>query len=146
MGTASSSIYLPEEETNIQNQQNQADTNVICIGFSILKESQTKLVLGDPKYCIKCQAILNVFSNIETDKKIGDQCQTGIFRIWKCEFCNTINSIDLEPEEYPNKNDVIYLLENAAKNIKKGIYLCEESLIIFRQDIQKSLKKKMEVL
>lgn len=33
-------------------------------------------------------------------------------KVWKCEFCNTDNKIRIEPEEIPQNEDTVYILES----------------------------------
>ena len=35
--------------------------------------------------------------------------------MWKCEFCNQNNEVHIEDEEFPQSNEVTYLLEAAAQ-------------------------------
>lgn len=87
----------------------EVDTNVYQIEFSTLKD-EAELATGDPLICQTCQAIFNSLSKIKEVDQIG---YTG--QIWECEFCNTKNKVNLEPEEMPKTDKVNYILEAAAQ-------------------------------
>ena len=40
----------------------------------------------------------------------GDECQ-----LWICEFCNTRNTVHIDPEEVPKTKEVNYIVEAAAQ-------------------------------
>jgi hypothetical protein len=42
----------------------EVDTNVVAIGFDILKGAKNNLHQGDPITCSKCESVLNKFSKI----------------------------------------------------------------------------------
>ena len=75
--------------------------------MSCLKD-QGELATGDPVFCDKCKAIFNKYSKIEDNKEQEEQ-------IWTCEFCNSKNKVQLEPEEIPKTDAVNYILEAAAQ-------------------------------
>jgi hypothetical protein len=129
MGAASAKVYVPTEKdvANGKVKKSAVDTNVVCIAFSILKDSQDMLALGDPIFCGKCGSILNVYSSIQPlEEKIQsagpDQIAevNGNLKKWCCEFCGKENLIMVEKEELPQKGDIIYLLQSAAKNTDTG--------------------------
>ena len=85
------------------------DTNVFQISMNCLKD-QGELATGDPVFCTSCQAIFNKYSKIEEQKShSGEDSQ-----VWTCEFCNTKNNVELEPEELPKTEAVNFILEAAA--------------------------------
>lgn len=40
--------------------------------------------------------------------------EEGEKQIWKCEFCNFANQVEIEPEEKPQSKAVNYIVEAAA--------------------------------
>jgi hypothetical protein len=114
MGLASSKAYLPNDHDNNPDINQKVDTNVICIGFSVLKNDHEKLLSsGDPIFCKQCRAAFSFLSKITNEEKD---------KVWKCDFCNFKNFVMIEDEEIPKTSDVIYMVESA--NMKeKGFYL-----------------------
>jgi hypothetical protein len=53
-----------QSSNNAEHEQEELDTNVFSIDFSILKNAIEKVHQGDPTSCKKCKAILNSFSII----------------------------------------------------------------------------------
>ena len=86
----------------------EVDTNIFKISMECLKDSG-ELATGDPICCTNCQAVLNKHSKIEDCKVNGNEEQR-----WKCEFCNTSNKVQIEPEEIPQSEAVNYIIEAAA--------------------------------
>jgi len=77
-------------------------------------KDQSELATGDPVFCTTCQAVFNMHSKIEENKLEEKQ-------IWSCEFCNTKNTVQLEPEEMPKSEAVNYIVEAAAQIEDKSI-------------------------
>ena len=104
-----------------------ADVNVFRLDLSSLA-SDNDLATGDPVRCRQCGVMLNVYSvvtaNDDNDEKGKDDATASLnddnFKlepapplherfedcvsrdgesIWKCEFCSTVNRVDLVPEE-----------------------------------------------
>jgi hypothetical protein len=77
------------------------DPNVICVPLGSLLSSSANAaeMTGDAIRCGGCDAILNCFSkkNISGDK-------------WKCEFCEHVNDVMVEPEEIPDSSVTEYVL------------------------------------
>jgi RNase P subunit RPR2 len=71
------------------------DTNVYKIAFNTLKDN-AELATGDPVFCEECKAVFNQYSKVEERKG-----EDGEQMIWKCEFCNKENEVDIEDEEKP---------------------------------------------
>lgn len=111
------------------------NVNVFRIAFSNLEEDANDLT-GDPVLCKRCGVILNSFSklepiekekSLETEKvdmwkappihpKVGefvsdDVSITEDSQVWRCEFCDEINIVELDEEEIPVSETVDYLLE-----------------------------------
>ena len=86
------------------------DTNIFKIQFSTLA-NKAEIATGDPVICKQCQAIFNSNSKTEETKTAegNEQC------IWKCEFCNTDNEVDLDEEEKPKDQATNYIIEAAAQ-------------------------------
>lgn len=81
------------------------DTNVFKVSFANLQD-RGELAAGDAVFCTSCKAVFNKNSALETR---GDQ------QIWRCEFCNTENEVQVDPEEMPSSEQTTYLLEAAAQ-------------------------------
>ena len=82
---------------------------------------------GDPLHCSKCDAIFSFYSKVEESKSAeGNEEQ-----IWKCEFCNKENIVDLEEEEKPKSSAVNYILEAAAQVEGKKIQGKEDVSVVF---------------
>lgn len=69
--------------------------------MAALKDSAFELATGDPIYCEGCKGIFNFFSQIVAEGK------------WQCEFCNHLNSVEVDVEERPKKDTVNYIVEAA---------------------------------
>ncbi len=110
MGMASSKMYVPSNENEqknyfSQNPNDRKDTNIICIGFSILKEDHKNLIQnGDPILCSQCKVGFNCYS-----KSTYNEAQKA--RLWVCEFCDFNNFLQIDENEIPKKEDCLYLLE-----------------------------------
>ena len=44
----------------------EVDTNVVVIGFDLLKNAMEKLHQGDPIMCKKCDSVLNKYSKVQS--------------------------------------------------------------------------------
>jgi len=62
-------------------------------------------------------------------KSEGDEKQ-----IWKCEFCNKDNEVDIEEEEKPKANTVNYIIEAAAQIQDKKALGNKEISVVFCVD------------
>ena len=83
------------------------DTNVFQVSMECLKDA-FELATGDPLYCKNCNAIFNLHSQINL---------VAESQIWKCEFCNHDNTVQLEAEEKPKSETVSYILEAAPVKV-----------------------------
>jgi len=102
-------IPKPPKAKKGRKHRQEIDTNVVSIradNFSL----DTKYATGDPFYCIGCKAIFNSYSKIE---------EMDGAMIWKCEFCDTKNPLNLDKEEFPKSPYMSYLLE-AKPALKPG--------------------------
>lgn len=110
MGMASSKMYVPSNEQEAKeyfdkDYNDRKDTNIICIGFSILKQDPKSLIQnGDPILCSNCKVGFNCYS-----ESIRKESQNT--RLWICEFCGFNNSLQIDDNEIPKKDDCLYLLE-----------------------------------
>ena len=97
--------------------EQEVDTNVFSINMSTLKNG-SELATGDPIFCENCHAAFNMHIHYEEVK-----CEEGEpeGQIWACEFCNTKNKIQIEPEEIPKTKEVTYIMEAAAQVHDKQI-------------------------
>lgn len=109
------------------------DTNVFKISFNTLK-NDAELATGDPIFCSQCKAVFNSFSKVEEVKGDGEEKQ-----IWKCEFCNTENEVDLEEEEKPKNPQVNYIVEAAAQVQDKKVMGNKEISVVFCIDMSGSM-------
>lgn len=100
------------------------DTNIFKLNFSTLKD-KLEIATGDPFYCEKCKAVFNHYSKyVEKDNE----------QIWKCEFCNHDNEIDISPEEEPKSKEVTYIVEAAAQIQDKKAMGNKEISVVFCMD------------
>ena len=66
------------------------------IEFKTLADN-AEIATGDPFFCAKCKAVLNLHSVIEEVKS-----ENGEQKTWTCEFCLTKNDVSmLDDEEKP---------------------------------------------
>ena len=87
--------------------EQEVDTNVVSISLGILKE-EGMVATGDPIICMKCGAILNLRSKIDSSESE---------QIWACEFCSNKNVINVDEEEIPTAEGVTYVLESAQQGL-----------------------------
>ena len=102
------------------------DTNVFRIAFKTLKD-KAELATGDPVFCKECQACFNIHSKVEEVKDPENESK----QVWKCEFCNAENEVDLEEEEKPQTNAVNYIIEAAAQVQDKNAMGNKETSVVF---------------
>jgi len=69
---------------------------------------KAEIATGEAIFCKNCQACFNINSKVEEVKS-----QDGEQQIWKCEFCNTANEVQIEEEEKPQNKAVNYIIESA---------------------------------
>jgi hypothetical protein len=102
------------------------DTNIFKIEFKTLQD-KAEIATGDPVFCKECQAVFNINSRTEEIKtEDGEEKQ-----IWTCEFCNTVNDVDLEEEEKPQNKAVNYIVEAAAQVQDKKVMGNKEISVVF---------------
>lgn len=104
-----------------------ANTNVICLELGGLGNA-AEIATGDANYCQSCKSMLN-------SNSILTKFDDNIAKIWKCEFCNHQNQIDLEDEEIPKVDTLDFLLESASINENKE----DCNTILFLIDISGSM-------
>lgn len=119
--------------------EQEIDTNVFSINMSTLKHG-SELATGDPIFCKTCNAAFNVFSKYEEVKVEGEEQQ-----VWTCEFCNTKNTIMLEPEEVPKSKEVNYIVEAPAQVLDKKMMGKQDVSVVFAIDISGSMCVSKEV-
>ena len=117
----------------IRHFRQEVDTNVYKISLATLKDG-AEMASGDPVFCKACQAVFNMHSVIEEGKESGMDGQ-----LWKCEFCNTKNEVNFEPEELPKSKAVNYILEAAAQVQDKKLMGKQEISVVFCIDISGSM-------
>lgn len=112
-----------------------ADTNVVAIKFDQLT-SPSNMHTGDPVVCSGCQAMLSHISKLTKD---------GENQVWICEFCGTLNAVDLMAEEIATQADVTYMVEPAPVTTASGRSGKDESLVVFCVDVSGSMCVSQEV-
>lgn len=67
-------------------------------------------------------------------------------QIWECEFCGTVNEVDIVPEEMPTKDDTTFMLAppQATGEASQGGGV-EDSLVVFCIDVSGSMCVSTEV-
>ena len=68
-------------------------------------QDEAPVASGDPVFCSNWSVVLNTFSKIVNVEGSGTQ-------IWRCEFWDHKNEVNLEIEEIPTKEVINYLLES----------------------------------
>lgn len=91
---------VPEPQANPM-----LDSNIAEISMDELSK-QNALATGDPIICQACNAIFNSYSKLR---------MTDDGQIWACEFCETDNKVDLEPEELPTESKLVYVIETSEQ-------------------------------
>ncbi|KAL4491824.1 hypothetical protein ABPG72_006079 [Tetrahymena utriculariae] len=140
------------------------DTNIVTISFDCIKQSEQNLQMGDPIFCKGCKAVLSKISKLEENKKKEvsenadieeeenkdnqqdqqknkqEQEENGNM-IWNCEFCKTKNVINVELEEVPKQEDVIYMVQSVnMRNVQENAQnFEEENTIVFVIDVSGSM-------
>lgn len=103
------------------------DSNVIVLSLGTLA-NEADLSAGDPVHCGKCNAVLSSTSTVANG-------------LWKCEYCEKENKVDIEEEEVPSDSVQEYLLSPAdKKDVAK-----EPGLTIFVIDTSGSMNVTTEV-
>ncbi|CAD8122110.1 unnamed protein product [Paramecium sonneborni] len=119
----SEKTYLKQRQTD---SKYELDPNIFTVRFSELaEECNYRIHQGDALQCKNCSGILNIYSNLESN---GNSQQ---FK-WVCEFCEYLNEIQMELEEIPQNEEVLYLTspeiyENTKKNAKSIIFCVDIS-------------------
>lgn len=114
-----------------------ANVNVVSVNLKTLDQATT-ISTGDAVLCSNCQAGFNIHSvSTEATEAEGSPAK----RLWKCEFCEYENQIDLAPEEMPTADAIDYLLEAAPETGNQE----DESGVIFCIDISGSMCLTTEV-
>jgi len=113
------------------------DTNVFTVKFGFLADG-VELATGDPVFCTSCGACLSAIDKVAAEggavtydlKAAGDSQQ------WKCNFCSTINTIQVTPEELPKTDIVDYVLQAPPPSAAGS---AENTSLIFCIDISGSM-------
>ncbi|EAS02966.1 Sec23/Sec24 trunk domain protein (macronuclear) [Tetrahymena thermophila SB210] len=147
-----------------QPQDDNLDTNIVTISFDSIKQSEQNLQMGDPIFCKGCKAVLSKISKLEENKKkeegekveieeeenkdnkqeqqqIKEELEENGNMIWNCEFCKTKNVINIEREELPQQEDVIYMVQSVnMRNVQENAQnFEEENTIVFVIDVSGSM-------
>ena len=130
---------------NIENKKENynKETDVNIVGIDYQKILQKEFSLNEkPIKCSKCNAVLNMFSNInliENDKYK-----------WECEFCKKVNQIELNKDSIPLTKTIDYIIEKpkeieTPKIGEKKANLNDDTSLIFCFDISGSMSQSYNV-
>lgn len=129
----------PPEETADKKKAKQswrrADTNVVSVQLEELV-SPSNMHTGDFVRCHNCKGVM---SHITKLKDSGDD------KVWECDFCGSINVVDVVDEEIPKMEDVTYMLAPAPTTTASGKSGKDESLVVFCMDTSGSMCVTTEV-
>ncbi len=128
-----------ENKKEIYNKE--TDVNIVGIEYQKILEKEFSLN-EKPIKCSKCNAILNMFSNInliENDKYK-----------WECEFCKKVNQIELNKDSIPLTKTIDYVIEKpkeieTPKIGEKKVNLDDDTSLIFCFDISGSMSQSYNV-
>ena len=128
-------------ENKKENYSKETDINILGIEYNQILEKEFSLN-EKPIKCDKCNAILNMFSNInliENDKYK-----------WECEFCKKINEIELNKDSIPLTKNIDYIIEQpkeieTPKIGEKKSNLDDDTSLIFCFDISGSMSQSYNV-
>lgn len=115
-----------------------ADANVVSIRMNIL-EGERVFATGDSVFCAKCQAVLNCYSIISTLTEEGKESAS---QLWKCEFCENENIINLEEEEIPKEDTLDFILMSPEQVVESDSNLNnsdKDITIVFCIDVSGSM-------
>ena len=117
------------------------NANVISIELGTLKESAKNINSGINKCENKnCGAILSKYDGDKLLKEYDDiKLDDEDDSIWICKFCNHINIISIDEEEFPKKETVDYILAPPASTDDAKETDQSESQIIFCVDVSGSM-------
>ena len=128
-----------ENKKEIYNKE--TDVNIVGIEYQKILEKEFSLN-EKPIKCSKCNAVLNMFSNInliENDKYK-----------WECEFCQKVNQIELNKDSIPLTKAIDYIIEKpkeieTPKIGEKKVNLDDDTSLIFCFDISGSMSQSYNV-
>eukprot|EP01102_Stenamoeba_stenopodia_P014107 TRINITY_DN4655_c0_g1_i1.p1 TRINITY_DN4655_c0_g1~~TRINITY_DN4655_c0_g1_i1.p1 ORF type:complete len:632 (-),score=160.60 TRINITY_DN4655_c0_g1_i1:708-2603(-) len=80
--------------------------NVVSADLTSLV-NEVGLTTGEPVFCKACRGALSSLSKITSEESK---------QIWKCEFCDVANEVNIEKDEIPSNETVEYLLEPPAED------------------------------
>ena len=128
-----------ENKKEIYNKE--TDVNIVGIEYQKILEKEFSLN-EKPIKCSKCNAVLNMFSNInliENDKYK-----------WECEFCKNVNQIELNKDSIPLTKAIDYIIEKpkeieTPKIGEKKVNLEDDTSLIFCFDISGSMSESYNV-
>lgn len=109
--------------------EEQADVNVLNLHLGKLSQNAGQTVTGDPNYCSNCRGILNQLSKFEQQKDTQS---------WTCDFCGTVNKVNLEPEELPKDSDLEYIIGEVAGG-NAPAYSENDTMVLFCIDTSGSM-------
>ncbi len=62
--------------------------------------------MGDPIFCKGCKVALNCLSIVE------NQNGNNTDKLWTCEFCKFENILQIDEEEVPKSDDLLYMIQS----------------------------------
>eukprot|EP01118_Nematostelium_gracile_P013079 TRINITY_DN488_c0_g1_i3.p1 TRINITY_DN488_c0_g1~~TRINITY_DN488_c0_g1_i3.p1 ORF type:complete len:798 (+),score=145.71 TRINITY_DN488_c0_g1_i3:163-2556(+) len=153
-----------KKDSKKQKKVKKTDVNVFRLDLTSLSKS-APLATGDPLACRGCGALLNKLSKVEactpsqfaTLRMENGPCPLLLApplsakfeeafpepeepsQMWRCEFCQYPNAVDVSPEEIPTSEVVDYLVSAAPPADH------DERLVIFCIDISGSMAVTQEV-
>lgn len=86
---------------------------------------------GDPVYCTACGAVASHLSKIQNEENAESK--------WQCEFCSGQNTVDIEQNDLPKKEDATYLVAPAPVVHGSDMTGIDDSIVIFIIDISGSM-------
>ena len=72
--------------------------------------------------------------DVKNEGGVIGQAQEEDKQIWKCEFCNHVNEVNIDEEEKPQEKAVNYILEAAAQVEDKKVMGKKDISVIFVMD------------
>lgn len=107
------------------------DTNVVSLDLGSLKQAVV-IATGDPVVCTSCKAIFSMYSGINEEED-GRQ-------MWKCEFCDVYNEVNVDAEEIPRGQMVDYMLMSSSQVIEEKKDIDKSAItVVFCIDISGSM-------
>ena len=107
----------------------EAQTNIIELSLSCLKD-ETQQATGEGIFCDYCKSILNSLSVLS---KTENSYQ------WVCEFCERLNTLNIDIDEIPSTPEQIFILESAIQRAESSSMVKKGAGVVFCIDISGSM-------